>query len=85
LRPLHYYNKRTHKEDIGFLAHEVQELFPYLVTGEKDGEEMQTLNYIGIIGLLVKEIKELKKSNNSINEAIDKLTKELDDLKEKKK
>jgi len=31
------------------------------VSGEKDGEEMQSLNYIGLIGVLVKEIQELKK------------------------
>jgi len=31
------------------------------VSGEKDGEQMQSLNYIGLIGVLVKEIQELKK------------------------
>jgi hypothetical protein len=38
----------------------VQESFPCLVTGEKDGENMQTLNYIGLIGILTKEIQALK-------------------------
>jgi hypothetical protein len=61
LRPVTYTNKNTKKQDIGFIAHEVQEEFPYLVSGEKDGEEMQSLNYIGLIGVLVKEIQELKK------------------------
>ena len=61
LRPVTYKNKNTEKQDIGFIAHEVQEEFPYLVSGEKDGEEMQSLNYIGLIGVLVKEIQELKK------------------------
>ena len=61
LRPVTYTNKNTEKQDIGFIAHEVQQEFPYLVSGEKDGEQMQSLNYIGLIGVLVKEIQELKK------------------------
>jgi hypothetical protein len=47
--------------DMGFLAHEVQEIFPFLVSGEKDGERNQSLNYNGFIALLVKEIQDLKK------------------------
>ena len=43
------------------MAHEVQESFPYLVTGEKDGEKIQTLNYTGLIGVLVQEIIDIKK------------------------
>jgi hypothetical protein len=60
LKPVHYYNKVTNCEDIGFIAHEVQEQYPYLVKGQKDGEDIQCLNYNGIIGILVNEIKELK-------------------------
>ena len=33
----------------------------YEVTFEKDGKEMQSINYIGIIGVLVKEVQDLKK------------------------
>jgi hypothetical protein len=61
LRPVHYTNTIIHKEDFGFIAHEVQEHFPFLVSGEKDGEKMQSINYNGFIALLVKEIQELKK------------------------
>lgn len=61
LRAVTYTNKNTKMQDIGFIAHEVQEEFPYLVSGEKDGEQMQSLNYTGLIGVLVKEIQELKK------------------------
>ena len=60
LNPIRYFNNQAQKLDIGFLAHEVQEHYPYLVNGKKDGEQMQTLNYIGLIGILVKEIQELK-------------------------
>jgi hypothetical protein len=60
LKPVKYFNKNTKKDEIGFIAHEVQESFPYLVTGKKDGEDLQTLNYIGLIGILTKEIQILK-------------------------
>ena len=60
LNPIKYYNKNSQKVEIGFLAHEVQDAFPYLVTGEKDGATTQTLNYIGLIGVLTKEIQNLK-------------------------
>jgi predicted acyltransferase (DUF342 family) len=66
LNPCSYYNTLLQKEEVGFLAHEVQEKFPFLVSGEKDGEQYQALNYIGIIGLLVKEIKALKKAAQTL-------------------
>jgi hypothetical protein len=60
LNPVKYFNKKSKKEEIGFIAHEVQQSFPCLVTGEKDGQDLQTLNYIGLIGILTKEIQQLK-------------------------
>ena len=67
LRPVTYTNSRVGKQDIGFIAHEVGEHYPYLVNGDKDGIEMQSLNYTGIIGILVKEIQELKKQVAQLN------------------
>jgi hypothetical protein len=61
LNPVTYTNKLSGKQDTGFIAHEVEEIFPHLVTGEKDGEETQTLNYQGLIAILTREIQELKK------------------------
>ena len=66
LQPITYTNSRAGKQDIGFIAHEVGEHYPYLVNGEKDGEQMQSLNYTGIIGILVKEIQELKKETQEL-------------------
>ena len=69
LKPIEYdLNGGSH--DMGFLAHEVQEHFPFLVLGEKDGPEKQSLNYNGFIALLVKEIQELKRENKSIKERL---------------
>jgi len=58
---------------MGFIAHEVQEEFPFLVEGEKDGENMQSINYDGFIGLLVKEVQDLKKENKILKERLDRL------------
>ena len=61
LKPVSYTNTLSDKQDIGFIAHEIQEEFPYLVTGKKDGEQYQSVNYTGLIGVLVHEIQLLKK------------------------
>ena len=60
LNPVTYKNTLTGKQDMGFIAHELQEHFPFLVSGEKDGPTNQSVNYIGLIALLTKEIQELK-------------------------
>ena len=70
LEPVSYYNTMTERNDIGFIAHKVQELYPYLVNGEKDSPEYQTLNYIGLIGILVHEIQELKKTVDELKRGI---------------
>jgi hypothetical protein len=62
LNPVTYHNTVTNREDIGFIAHELQPHFPFLVTGEKDGDAIQTVNYTGLIGLLVHELQQLKKT-----------------------
>jgi hypothetical protein len=60
LRPVKYLNKLTKGLDIGLIAHELQEFYPFLVKGEKDGPENQSVNYIGLIGVLINEIQMLK-------------------------
>jgi len=43
----------------GFIAHEVQEVIPEAVTGNKDGPEIQTLDQTKIIPIIVGAIQEL--------------------------
>ena len=73
LKPVEY-DISGNVHDMGFIAHEVEEVLPFLVHGTKDGENMQSLNYNGFIALLVKEVQELKKNNV-------KLTNQILDLK----
>jgi hypothetical protein len=68
LKPVEYEHVTGHQ--MGFIAHEVQDDFPFLVTGEKDGAEYQTVNYTGFIALMVKEIQELKQRMKEAEETI---------------
>ena len=67
LNPIHYILKDTNEHSIGLIAHELQEHYPYLVVGKKDGETTQTVNYIGLIGILIHEIQQLKKRVNQVS------------------
>ena len=65
---------------MGFIAHDVQREYPFLVSGEKDGDKLQSLNYIGLIPLLVQEIKDLKDIVKRQNGDIQRLREEVDEL-----
>jgi len=43
----------------GVLAHELKEIIPYAVSGEKDGDRMQGVDYSLLVPILVKAIQEL--------------------------
>jgi hypothetical protein len=67
LKPIVYQNKYNKTTNMGFLAHELQEHIPFLVTNKKDDEKgHQTINYDGLIGLCVKEIQDLKRELKEI-------------------
>jgi hypothetical protein len=52
--------KTDDSRSYGVMAHELQEVLPQAVGGEKDAEEMQSVDYSKIVPLLVKSIQELK-------------------------
>ena len=64
LNPCRYMWKEKGKEDIGFIAHEVQEVLPEIVYGEKDGLkedgsiEAQGIDYSKLTSLLTASMKE---------------------------
>lgn len=81
LNPVTYLNKKTNKPDIGLIAHELQQIYPLLVNGEKDGDETQSVNYTGLIPILINEIQNLKKENTNLEKGHNDLKNELDELK----
>jgi hypothetical protein len=80
LNPVKFTWKHYGIDQEGFIAHEVQEVFPDAVTGEKDGvdkygkPEMQAMDYGKITPLLVKAIQEQQ-------EQIEQLKTEIQTLK----
>ena len=67
LVPIQYNNTNSGNHEFGLLAHELQEIYPHLVNGEKDGDEYQQVHYNGLIGVLVKEVQELKQRLSLLN------------------
>ena len=51
--------KADESRSFGVMAHELQEVLPNAVSGEKDAEEMQGVDYSKIVPLLIKSIQEL--------------------------
>jgi hypothetical protein len=83
LKPVYYQNNVLKQPEMGFLAHDVQEEYPFLVSGEKDGVKLQSLNYTGLIPLMVQEIKDLKMTIQRQNEDIQRLRIQMDELTNK--
>ena len=52
--------KTDESRSYGVMAHELQDVLPDAVSGEKDAEEMQGVDYSKIVPLLVKSIQELE-------------------------
>ena len=52
--------KVNESRSYGVMAHELQEVLPDAVSGEKDAEKHQQVDYSKIVPLLVKSIQELK-------------------------
>ena len=51
--------KTDESRSYGVMAHELQDVLPDAVSGEKDAEEMQGVDYSKIVPLLIKSIQEL--------------------------
>ena len=81
LNPVYYHNTELKQPEMGFLAHDVQSEYPFLVSGIKDGPQLQTLNYTGIIPLLVREVKDMKEVIQRQNADIQRQSKEIEDIK----
>jgi len=49
----------------------LQEYYPELVIGEKDGPLLQSVNYIGLIPILINEMKILKQTVKELQEKLE--------------
>jgi hypothetical protein len=81
LRPLVYL--KNGQKEIGLIAHELQEVYPFMVCGKKDGKEMQSVNYNGLIGVLINDVKRLNNENDTLKSEINEIKSRFDSLEEK--
>ncbi len=88
LQPLMYDLKFNDLPDqLGFIAHEVQEIIPSVVTGVKDAvdangnEQHQSISYIGLIPITVKAIQELSTKNDELEARIESVVRENEEMK----
>lgn len=57
--PVYYRYRQNDKEAVGFIAEEVDKVFPQAVTKDKDGQAM-TVDYVSYIPILLDEIQKLR-------------------------
>ena len=81
MRPLVYI--KNGQKEIGLIAHELQEVYPFMVCGKKDGKEMQSVNYNGLIGVLINDVKRLNNENDTLKSEINEIKSRFDSLEEK--
>ncbi|TLV03315.1 tail fiber domain-containing protein [Dyadobacter luticola] len=75
LNGYHYYWKSASSDQglqTGLIAQEVEELFPELVTTDKEG--FKAVNYIGLIPHLIEAVKELKSENDYLKKSASRLS-----------
>lgn len=70
----------TDKREFGFMAHEIQGVLPYLVTGEKDQVDengqpvIQRVNYAKLTPILLKAVQQQQEMIEKLQQKIDELT-----------
>lgn len=64
--------KQSEDRMYGVKAHELQEIVPYAVTGEKDAEQMQSVDYSKLVPILVQAIQEQQKQIDELKKLINK-------------
>jgi hypothetical protein len=62
--------KNSEERMDGVIAHELAEVLPYAVSGEKDGERMQGVDYSKIVPVLVKAIQEQQSQIEELKQLI---------------
>jgi len=79
LRGVSFVWKDRDKSDLGFIAQEVEPVFPEIVRTDENG--LKSLNYNGLMAPMLEAIKELKAAADNQAEQIKALRKEVERLK----
>ena len=89
LKPISYKIIGNNEKNIGFLAHEMQDIIPEVVIGEKDeinkdgSNRYQSISYSNLTSLLVKGVQDLHKENMELKKTINEILQRLSNLESK--
>jgi hypothetical protein len=72
LQPVEFDWKMNKKHDIGFIAESVRDVYPNLISTNREGE-VEGMNYTKLVSALVKSIQEQQDQINNLSEEINKL------------
>ena len=75
LQGVSYTWKESKKEDIGFIADEVNEILPQLVKKDSETNEIEGMNYSKIVSLLIEGMKTQQKEIEILKEEVENLKK----------
>ena len=73
-----YKSDKTQRKHLGFIAQDVEKIYPELVTGTQN--EVKSINYIEFIPLLVSKIQKQQKELDEFKEQIDELKEQINKL-----
>ena len=71
LTPRHYEMKDNNETNIGFIAQEVEEIIPEVVSSSDSATGYKGLDYGSLVAVAIKAIQELKEENDSLRARLD--------------
>uniref|UniRef100_A0A6C0HJL1 Peptidase S74 domain-containing protein n=1 Tax=viral metagenome TaxID=1070528 RepID=A0A6C0HJL1_9ZZZZ len=74
------YTSDDNTPHFGVIAHELAEVYPELVKGEKDEEMLQSVSYIELIPLLINEVQTIKKELITLKKENEQLAEKIEQL-----
>ena len=77
LRGVRYVWKESGAPDIGFIAEEVGEVLPEVVTWEENGVDAKGVDYARVVSVLVEAVKEQQREIEAQDEALTRLEERL--------
>jgi hypothetical protein len=86
LSKINFYNYKWKSENVrtdGVIAHELQEILPYAVTGLKDGKDMQAVDYSKLTPVIGRAVQELDYKFETQSEKIARLETRVQQLEAK--
>jgi hypothetical protein len=82
MKPVSFHmRERDAGKELGFIAQDVEQLFPELVATANDPSGTKSLNYVGLIAPTIKALQELKADNDNLRGELDELRRVIRDLK----